>query len=313
MHRKHSHYSRTGLVLLALLTLGWGINWPIMKIVLTDVPPLTFRGVCLLAGGVGVLALASIVGQSLRLPVALLPRLLLLAALNIIGWNVFAVYGVALLPSGRAALLGYTMPMWSMLFSVWLLDDKLTARGVAGLAFGMAGVVVLMSNDLLTLSTALIGVACMLAAAFAWGLGMVLLKSFALPMPTLVLTGWMMVLGGLPIALAAVALEGEAWRPLGLPASLGMLYNTGVAFMFCYWAWNRIVLMVPVAVSSLSSLVTPVVGVLSGMLMLGETLGWREVVAAALILGAIRLVLRAPRDTSKRTKRKPPTSVAPPA
>jgi drug/metabolite transporter (DMT)-like permease len=295
MSPHHSHFSRTGLILLALLTLGWGINWPIMKIVLRDVPPLSFRGLCLLAGGVGVLALARVVGQPLSLRSAQLPRLLLLTALNIVGWNVFAIYGVALLPSGRAALLGYTMPLWSMLFSVWLLHDRLSARGMVGLSLGLAGVFVLTGHDLVAMSSALAGVACMLAAAFAWGLGMVLLKRFAVPMPTLVLTGWMMLLGGVPITLAAVALEHDAWRPLGVAASLGMLYNAVVAFMFCYWAWNRIVLMVPVAVSSLSSLVTPVVGVLSGMAMLGETLGWQEVIAAALILGAIRLVLLTPR------------------
>jgi drug/metabolite transporter (DMT)-like permease len=295
MPNKASHFSRAGLILLVLLTLGWGLNWPIMKIVLADVPPLTFRGACLLAGGAGMLALARLVGQPLRLPATMLPPVLLLAALNVVGWNVFAVYGVSLLPSGRAALLGYTMPLWSMVFSVWLLNDRFTARGAVGLALGMGGVFTLIGNELTTMSSALVGVACMLAAAFVWGLGMVLLKRFAVQLPTLTLTGWMTVFGGLPIALAALALEREAWRPVGHAATWGLLYNAVVAFMFCYWAWNRIVLMVPVTVSSLSSLVTPVVGVLSGMLMLGEVLGWRELAAAALILGAIRLVLRTPR------------------
>lgn len=289
------HFSRTGLVLLALLTLGWGFNWPVMKFVLRDVPPLTFRGACLLAGGIGVLLLAKALGQPLRVARAHAPHLLLLSAANIVGWNVLAIYGVSLLPSGRAALLGYTMPLWSMLMSAWLLNERLTARSVAGLTLGMAGVFVLMSGDLLAMSTALVGVACMLAAAVAWALGMVLLKRFALPAPTLVLTGWLMLIGGVPIALAALVFEFDQWHPIGLAPALGLAYNIGVAFMFCYWAWNRIVLMVPVAVSSLSSLVTPLVGVLSGVVMLGETLGWQELIAAALIVGAIRLVLRAPK------------------
>ena len=66
-----------------------------------------------------------------------------------------------------------------------------------------------------------------------------------------------------------------------------MLYNTFIAFIFCYWAWNRIMQMVPVTVSSLSSLSTPLIGVLGGVIFLGEPLGWREIVASLLIVGAV--------------------------
>lgn len=265
-----------------------------MKIVLRDVPPLTFRAVCLLLGGVGVLLLARVAGQSLTVPRSDWRHLMRLALCNTLGWNIFVIYGVALLPSGRAALLGYTMPLWSVLLAVGLLHERLTAPRAAALLLGMGGVSVLISGDVTRLGGALTGVVLMLAAAFLWGLGVVLLKRFAVPIPTVTLTGWTMLLAGIPIAAAAVALEHGEWRALGLSPALGVLYNIFVAFMFCYWAWNRIVLMVPVAVSSLSSLVTPVIGVLSGVWLLNERLTWREVVAAGLILGAIALVQRAP-------------------
>ena len=94
-----------------------------------------------------------------------------------------------------------------------------------------------------------------------------------------------MLLGGLPMSLAGILLESDRWQwPSTWPA-FGLAYNVVVAFMFCYWAWNRIVLMVPVQVSSLSSLVTPVIGVVGGMLFLGEQPGWQEVAGAGLILG----------------------------
>jgi drug/metabolite transporter (DMT)-like permease len=293
-----SGFSRRGYVLLALLALGWGLNWPIMKIVLRDVPPLTFRGACLLIGGVGVLALARLGGVSLRVARRDWRPLAWLTACNIAGWNVFAIYGIDLLPSGRAALLGYTMPLWSILLSAWLLHERLTPRRLAGLGLGMAGVAVLMSADIRAAGGALVGVACMLAAAASWGLGVVLLKRAALRVPTIVLTGWMMTCGGLPLAAAALALEYAAWRPVGPYPAVGVLYNIVIAFMFCYWAWNRIVLMVPVAVSSLSALITPVIGVLSGMVLLGEQPQWREWLAATLILGAIALVIRGERDVA---------------
>lgn len=304
MSDSQAGFSRFGLVLLAALTLGWGFNWPIMKIVLRDVPPLTFRAICLLGGSVGVLALARLAGQSLSVPSGYWPRLLLLSLCNVIGWNVLVIYGIDLMPSGRAALLAYTMPLWSMVLSVWLLHDRLTAARATALVLGMTGVAVLMSADFGKLGTALPGVLLILSAAFSWGLGVVLLKRFAMPMPTVSLTGWMMFVGSLPITVAALSLEQDQWRAVSLYPALGVLYNVVVAFMFCYWAWNRIVLMVPVAVSSLSSLVTPMVGVTSSMWLLNERLTWRELVAGALILCAIALVIRPPkRATEARAAR----------
>jgi drug/metabolite transporter (DMT)-like permease len=132
----------------------------------------------------------------------------------------------------------------------------------------------------------------MLGAAVSWALGVILLKRFALPIPTSSLTAWMMLAGAVPITAGAVVLEHDRWRPLTTIPALGLLYSIFISFMFCYWAWNRLVLMVPVAVSSISALATPVVGVLSGILVLGEPLTWQEIAAGALILGAITLVLR---------------------
>lgn len=299
MSDSQAGFSRFGLILLAALTLGWGFNWPIMKIVLREVPPLTFRAICLLGGSMGVLLLARLAGQSLSVPAGYWPRLLILSLCNVIGWNVLVIYGIDLMPAGRAALLAYTMPLWSVALSVWLLHERLTPARVVALGLGLSGVAVLMSADFGKLSTALTGVLLILGAAFSWGLGIVLLKRFAVPIPTVTLTGWTMLIGGIPIAFVAVPLEQDQWRAVSLYPALGVLYNIVVAFMFCYWAWNRIVLMVPVAVSSLSSLVTPMVGVLSSMWLLNERLTWRELVAGGLILCAIALAMRAPKRTAE--------------
>ena len=102
----------------------------------------------------------------------------------------------------------------------------------------------------------------------------------------------MMLAGAVPIAIAAVVLEHDRWHPVTAIPAFGLLYSVLISFMFGYWAWNRIVLMVPVAVSSISTRATPVVGILSGMWLLDEPITWHEVAAGAFILGAIALVLR---------------------
>ncbi|MDB5801497.1 MAG: EamA family transporter [Rhodocyclales bacterium] len=282
--------SREGLLLLLGLAIGWGFNWPIMKVVVAEVPPLSFRGLCLVVGGLGVLAIARASGLALAVPRGRWNQVIWLTILNIIGWNIFATYGVRLLPSGRAALLGYTMPLWCVPLSVWLLGETLTPRRWLALLLGLGGVLALMGEQVFHLVQAPVGAALMVAAAWCWSAGMVLMKRWRVPMNTIALTGWLMLLGGIPMLIAAVFVDG---LPPQLPshnALLGLLYNVVIGFMFGYWAWNRLVLLVSVSVSSLSSLITPLVGVAAGALMLGEQPGWAEFWAAVLILGAVAVI-----------------------
>ena len=290
MHNTHDRLPRQGLLLLAALALFWGLNWPVMKIVLSEIPPLYFRGGCLLLGGIGMLAVARISGVKVTIPQGCWGRVLVLTLFNIIGWNVLIVYGVALLPSGRAALLGYTMPLWSAILSVWILGEAINLRRIVGLVLGLAGIVALIGGSLEGMLQAPLGVMCMIAAAWSWALGVVLLKRLPVGMPTSSLTGWTMLLGGIPILAFAIPLESSRLIVPSFWPAFGLAYNTLIAFMFCYWAWNRIVFMVPVAVSSLSSLATPLIGVIGGVLFLGEPLGWREVLASLLILAAVGTV-----------------------
>jgi drug/metabolite transporter (DMT)-like permease len=291
---ERSRLSPSGLVLLALVTVAWGLSWPAIKVVLAEVPPLTFRAICLVVGGAGLLGLARLAGQSLHVPARAWGRLLAIAACNIVGWNTFKIYGIAHLPAGRAALIGYTMPIWSTLFSVWLLGERLTVRRGASLVLGMAGVVVLLVAEAAGMAGATTGVALMLASAMSWGLSVVLLKRFALPAPTACLTGWMMLAGSVPFVAGAVILEHDHWQLVTAKVGLSLAYSVVIAFMFGYWAWNRVVLMVPVAVSSVSILAVPVVSLLSSAWLLHEPLTWRELVAGACILGAIALVNGSP-------------------
>ncbi|MDR3322920.1 MAG: DMT family transporter [Zoogloeaceae bacterium] len=283
----HDRLPRQGLLLLVLLTLFWGANWPVMKMVLREVPPLYFRSISTLFGGVGMLVLARASGMSLRVPAGQWNRVLWISAFNIAIWNAMIGFGVLLLPSGRAALLGYTMPLWSTLLSVRFLGERLTARLIFGLLLGLAGIVVLMGDSVESMLRAPVGVACMIVAAWSWAIGVVLLKRLPVAMPVSALTGWTMLIGSVPLLALAIPLETFRLAVPSFWPSFGILYNIFLSFMFGQWAWNRIVQMVPVSVSSLSSLAIPLIGVLCGVIFLGESLGWQEVLASLLILGAV--------------------------
>ncbi|WP_039915345.1 DMT family transporter [Cellvibrio mixtus] len=288
--------SAEGILLLIGLAIGWGINWPIMKFIIAEIPPLSFRGFCLMLGGFGILGLARVSGLSLRIPKGYVKKIVWVTLLNIIGWNVFATYGLSFLPAGRSALLGYTMPIWAVLLSIWILNDKFTTRVGIALLLGVGGIAALMSESLLSWfggpfnHQLLIGAGLMIVAAWSWATGTVLMKRWQIPMNSVALTGWLLLLASIPVLIAAFFFDGLPQKTPSTMVLWGLVYNVFIAFMFCYWAWVRLVSLVPVSVSSLSSLITPLVGVISGIVILGEAPGWPEFSATVLILGAVAVV-----------------------
>jgi drug/metabolite transporter (DMT)-like permease len=181
--------------------------------------------------------------------------------------------------------------VWTVALGWWLLRERLNARRAWGLLLGMAGMFILVSSEVSDLRAAPVGAILILAAAVSWALGTVLFKKFPVALSTSAATGWMMVLGGLPIWILTPILERGEIRMPSLAPLLALLYNMFIAFNLCYWAWQRIVSIAPANVSALSTLMTPVVGVLSGMWLLGEKPHWQEFSALALVIAALAVVL----------------------
>jgi drug/metabolite transporter (DMT)-like permease len=280
-------------MLLGGLTLAWGLNWPITKVVLSEMTPLHSRAVCLALGALGLFALALSLRLSLRVPKGQCGRLVLSALFVTTGWNLFAIFGIGMMPSGRAAILGYTMPLWAVILGAFVLKERVTRRRATGLVLGLAGVVLLFARELTSLSTAPLGVLLMLAAAFSWAAGTIVMKRWPVDMPASSYAAWQMLIGSVPLALGAMAFEadGPSLFQLSLWPLLGVFYSVTIAFVFGQWAWTRIALAVPAGVSSIAMLMTPVVGVFSGMLALGEELVVHDVAALCLVAASVGTVL----------------------
>jgi drug/metabolite transporter (DMT)-like permease len=281
---------------LAALTLAWGFNWTAMKVALAEVPPWTFRSLCLGLGAAVLFVALRASGQRLALPTEQWGRLWLLALLNITSWNMLIAFGVGMIPSGRAAILAFTMPVWAVPLSVWLLGERITGSKLFGLALGLGGLALLLGESFTSLGAAPLGSLLVLGAALSWALGTVLQKRFPVSLPVGPYTAWIMLLGGVPIFVGAFVFED--FRDLGrvsLAPALATAYNVFIAFAFAHWAWIKIATAVPVSVFSISTLLIPVVGVVSGMLFLGERPTWTEYAALVLVLAALLTVLRPPR------------------
>ena len=297
MHTQHDHLSPRLLWILAGLTIAWGFNWTAMKVSLAEVSPWTFRTLCLGAGSGVLFAVLRAGGQPLGVPRGQWPRLVLLALFNITSWNILVAYGVSMIPSGRAAILAYTMPVWSIPLSMLVLGERITARRAAGLVTGMVGMALLLVEDLAMLRAAPLGTLLVLCAAFTWGLGTVLQKRLPVAMPLGAYTAWIMLIGGVPIFFGAAVLDlGRPIPDISLRASLGVLYNILIAFAWAHWAWLKLATVLPVSVFSISMLLIPVVGVISGMLFLGERPSWQEYAALGFVIASLFSVATAKKD-----------------
>jgi drug/metabolite transporter (DMT)-like permease len=283
-----------GLALMVVLALGWGLNWQAMKVALTEIPPWQYRALTALAAGAIMLTLASVTGQRLTVPSAQWRALALAAFLNVTCWFSFVALGVRLMSSGQAALIGFTAPLWLEAINVSFLGERTTRLRLLALALGVGGIVVLLSHDFAAISRSPWGTVAMLIASVTWACGILVQKRTRWAIGSVPLAGWQLVLGAVPIGLIALAAEPFRFFDASPTALWSTAYLVLVSLVLCYYAWFKIVTLVPANVAALSSLLVPVVGVIGGVVLLGEPLGWRELAAMIMIVGAIALILLRP-------------------
>ena len=278
-------------VVLVVLTIVWGINWPIMKMGVQDFPAFTFRAISA-SLGLPVLALVLV---ALKVPFAV-PRhhwreLFWLAMFNMILWHGLIILAVGSLTSGRAAILGYTMPIFSAVLGAFVFGNRLSPRAWLGVAAAAVGVVLLLWHELTALSGRPAGVAMALVAAAFWALGTHQLRRTNLTVPTLTIVFWMTTLTLVSMILLAVGFDQPRWKAPSATNWFAILFNATLIYGFSQAAWFFLARSLPPVASTLSVMLIPIVGVMSGAWWLNEQLHWQDWTAVGLMMLAIASVL----------------------
>jgi len=276
---------------LALLTLVWGLNWPVLKLGVTGFPPLTFRMLCLLIG-TPVLGLGLMVMKvPFRIPRQYWRELLVLAIFNMFIWHAFVILAVQYLSSGRSAILGYTMPIFSALIGALVFHNQLSKRAWGGVAAAGLGVVLLLWHELANLSGKPVGVVLALVAASTWALGTQMLRRTTIPLPTLTLSFWMTAMTTLVMTVLAFVFESDRWQEPTSTHWAAILFNAFLVFGFAHAAWFYLARVLPPVASTLSVMMIPILGVFSGAWALNEILHWQDWAAMGLMVVSIASVL----------------------
>ena len=283
--------NRKQIVLIILVTLTWGLNWPMMKMGVTGFPPLTFRAICLWIG-VPVLWLAL---RVMKIPFYVARKdyreLFWLSVTNMFVWHVLIILAISVLSSGRAAILGYTMPVFSALLGVAFFGAQMRPAQWLGVAAAAVGVSLLLFNELTHFAGQPLGVLMALVAAAVWALGTQKLRRTTIVASTLTLSFWMTLMAAVVLTVMSVAFESSRWQLPSAKTWVAIVYNGVLIFGFTHAAWFSLARGLPPVASTLSTMMIPVLGVFSGALWLGEVLHWQDWAAVALMAVAISTVL----------------------
>jgi len=281
-----------GVALLAVVWACWGLSYPIMDIALRYIDVWSSRVVVMSLAGVALLGGSALAGRSLAVPRDLWRDLLIAAVFNMSIFQIGMTYGVLLLSPGRTALLVYTMPIWTAILATVLLGERIVPRYVVALGLGIAGILVLMTQDLSQLADAPLGAALTLMAAVSFAIGTILMKRRTWRVDLTVIAGWQLLVGVVPLTLIWLALGARSeWIAMPLEGWLTVAYLGLVANALAYVAWFRVIARFPATVSGLGTLAVPAVGLLTSALIVGERIGWREATSLALIGAALVTVL----------------------
>ena len=153
-------------------------------------------------------ALAVLSGQSLRVPRALWPRLVLAAILNVACWMVLMGLALLWLPASEAALIAYTMPVWASLLAWPILGERPNLLRVISLVMAFAGLAAIMGGNGMAASIAkLPGIIMALGGAIGFAIGTVLAKKLPLNLPPLSAAAWQIGIGCFPIVIIGALIE----------------------------------------------------------------------------------------------------------
>lgn len=298
--------TRIWIALIAVYLI-WGSTYLAIRYVVASIPPFTAAGIRFLSAGLLLYTWRIVKGDPVPTrrewrDAGIIGLLLLLGGNGLVSW------AEQFVPSGIAALLISTVPIWMVLIeSLRRGGEKPTVRAILGLTLGFGGVALMIGPGELSAQIGQLhplGLIALPVAALLWSLGSVYSKSADLPKSSLMTTSAEMLVGSAGLFIFG-ALQGE-WARFSiantLPTSwIGLVYLAIVGSLGGFVAYAYLLQNAPISLVSTYAYVNPVIALLLGAAVAQETLNERTIFSAVVILGAVILITTG-RGKSKQTK-----------
>ncbi len=287
----HHTIGRGTLLAVAFVTLVWGFNWPMMKFALRELEPLWFRAITMTGGVALMLAWTIARGRLPAMTRAHWRSIAILGLPNMLGWHLFSIFGVQALASGRAATLGFTMPIWTIVIGALFFGQRLTKRGIVAAVCAVASVALLVADEFGALAGRPIGIAWMQIAAVSWAVGTLLMRRTTLALSTEVITIGMMALTSVAFWVLAITLEPVPTFTFSTGMWWALAWGVVVNYALAQIVWFSLARRLPPQVSTFALMAVPLIGAMSAGVVVNEPLRGTDIVAAGFVMAAIATAL----------------------
>lgn len=226
-----------------------------------------------------------------------------LGVLNIGAFFALLFIAAYRLPGGVAAVVGGISPLVVAVLASRVLHEKLTTRVIVAGAAGVLGVSLIVLQAQSRLDA--IGVLAAVGGTLSMATGIVLSKKWGQPAPPLATTAWQLIAGGLTLLALLLVFEGLPAQPLTPTNLIGYAYLSVVGTALAYLLWFRGIARLPTSIPAFLGLLSPVVAILAGWLIAGETLTPPQLAGIAIVLGAVSVAVRPARGSGAAARVSP--------
>jgi drug/metabolite transporter (DMT)-like permease len=282
---------RAALLLFAVVVVMWGSNWTVTKILVLSISPLWATAIRSAIATLALLLLLLGRGQLILPRRGDVPVILTVALLHMGAFSALVAFGLQFVAVGRSIVLGYTTPLW-VAPAAWLfLRESVTRSQLAGIGLGLIGLATLFNPLAFDWSdrNALTGNGLILLAALCWAANILYVRVHAWISTPFQLVFWQALLATCILSTLALSIDG-APRVDWTPALAGAFLYAGICgTALAHWAMVMVNRSLPAVTTSLGLLATPVIGVTTSVICLGEPIGISLICAMAMVLGGIAI------------------------
>lgn len=279
---------------LITLVAVWAANWPLLKLALADIGPYSFTSLRLLGSSLIIFAALWLRRRPMLPPRPSRLRLALCGVLQMGGMLGLSLVGLQFVGPGRAAVLVYTMQLWTIPLGYWIAGERPGRGKLAGSLISFLGLLLFFNPALVDWGNrdVVYGNALLLLSAISWALGAVLYRHWRFTSDAWAQTAWQLLMGSLPLIAAALATESSHAIHWTRTLDFVLVFNWLAGTAFAYFFWMRILREFPASTAGQAVMMVPVLAYLLSAVFLHEEVTAGIVASILLIIAGLTLTLR---------------------